>query len=156
MKEWFKYEFGYVNIDDENLYFTSSGNWSETIDLNEKTKKGDAKNNSRSFSIIGFIVVAICLFGFLIFKSILSGRVGFTLIVITLAGSYKLYEYLKTEIGPKFRVPLDKISEIRAEEKNIEIIFENGEGMNDSYKIYKIEQKGFAIMLSLKDIILKS
>ena len=38
MKQWFKYEFGFVNLDSENFYLTNSGNWSETENLKEKTK----------------------------------------------------------------------------------------------------------------------
>ncbi|WP_196889864.1 hypothetical protein [Aureivirga sp. CE67] len=43
MKEWFKYELGYVNIDSENIYLTGSGNWSETKNLEEKTRKVSKK-----------------------------------------------------------------------------------------------------------------
>ena len=38
MKHWFKYEFGYVNIDSEYLYFTNTGNWSEVQEIKEKSK----------------------------------------------------------------------------------------------------------------------
>ena len=36
MKEYFKYANGYININDENLFLTHSGNWSETSTLVEK------------------------------------------------------------------------------------------------------------------------
>jgi hypothetical protein len=36
VKEWFTHEYGFVNIDTENIYFTNTGNWSETKDLEEK------------------------------------------------------------------------------------------------------------------------
>ena len=84
MKEWFKYEFGYVNIDSENLYLTNTGNWSETKTLTEKTKKVANQNDNKSSSMIGFIVIALFILGYLNFKSILSGRVALTLIVITI------------------------------------------------------------------------
>jgi len=150
MKEWFKYEFGYVNIDDQNVYLTNTGNWSETKNMEEKTKKVDKENDNRSSSMIGFILVVICIFAFLIFKSYISGKVGLSLIAITSFGGYKLYGYLKTEIGAKFKIPINKISEIKVAEKSIEIIFTNGEGKIDSYKLYRIEEKGISIMNSLK------
>lgn len=150
MREWFKYEFGYVNIDPENLYLTHSGNWSEIKDLPEKTQKVENKNSNRSASIIGFIVVSLCLFGLLIVKSIVSGKVGLTLIALTLFGGYKLYQYLKTEVGAKFKIPLVKISEIKQHERTAEIIFINGEGNKDSYTLHRMDEKGVAVIHSLK------
>ena len=150
MKEWFKYEFGYVNIDSENLYLTNTGNWSETKDLQEKTKKADNENDNKSSLMIGFIIVVVGFFTFLIFKSFISGKIGLTLITITVLGGYKLYEYLKTEIGSKFKIPINKISEIKETGKSIEIIFTNGEGKMDNYKIHGVDEKGILLMNNLK------
>jgi len=151
MKEWFKYEFGYVNIDSENLYLTNSGNWSETTDLKEKTRQVANKNDTKSSSILGFIIVILGLLGFLIVKNLISGKVGITLIVVAVGGGYKLYDYLKSEIGAKFKIPRTKISEIKENGTNgIEIIFINGEGNTDSYKLLRVEEKGMKIMASLK------
>lgn len=150
MKEWFKYEFGYVNIDSESIYLTNTGNWSETKNLEEKTKKIDTENDNKSSLMIGFILVTVCIFAFLMFKSFISGKTGLTLISILLVGGYKLYEYLKTEIGAKFKIPISKVSEIKESEKNIEIIFTNGEGKIDTYKLYQVDTKGFLIMSNLK------
>lgn len=35
MKKWFKYEYGFVNIDEDYIYLTNTGNWSDTKDLQE-------------------------------------------------------------------------------------------------------------------------
>lgn len=35
-KSFYKYKYGYINIDQNNIYITSTGNWSETIQLTEK------------------------------------------------------------------------------------------------------------------------
>ena len=150
MKEWFKYEFGCVNIASENLYLTNTGNWSETKNLGEKTRKVEKENDNKSSLMIGFILVVACVFAFLIFKSFISGKVGLTLIIITLFGGYKLYEYLKTEIGSKFKIPLSKISEIKKTENSIEIIFINGEDKIDSYKLHRVEKKGISTMNNVK------
>lgn len=153
MKEWFKYEYGYVNIDSENLYLTNSGNWSETKDLIEKTKQTVKQADKRSSSAIGFIIAALCLFAFLILKSMISGKLGLAFIVLTVALGYKLYDYLKTEIGAKFKIPLDKISAITETGNSIEIIFINGEGNQDSCKLHRVDEKGIAVMNSLKQYI---
>ncbi|MES2543864.1 MAG: hypothetical protein V4548_03195 [Bacteroidota bacterium] len=146
MKEWFKYEFGYVNIDSENLYLTNSGNWSETKDLTEKTKSVARKNDSRSSSVLGFIILIVGLLGFAIIKSIIDGKLGITLILFAIGGGYKFYEYMKSEIGAQFKIPFNKISEIKFNENNIELFFINGEGNTDSYKLYKTEDKAINII----------
>uniref|UniRef100_UPI00404A3F53 hypothetical protein n=2 Tax=Flavobacterium sp. TaxID=239 RepID=UPI00404A3F53 len=122
MKEWFKYEFGYVNIDSENFYLTNSGNWSDTKELKEKIKQIAHKDDNKSSMIIGFMIVVICILCFLLYKSFINGRLGLTLIFITVGGSFKLYQYLKTEIGSKFKIPLKKIKEIKFSNKNVEIV----------------------------------
>lgn len=142
MKEWFKYEFGYVNIDSENLFLTNSGNWSETINLDEKTKKINAKNDTKSSSIIGFIIIVFGIFAHLIYRSFISGGVGLTLLLLTIGGGYKLYQYLKTEIGAKFKIPLEKIIEVNAHGKNVEIKFLDGEGFESNYMLENIDEKG--------------
>jgi hypothetical protein len=151
MKEWFKYEFGYVNIDSENLYLTNSGNWSETKNLSEKTKEISKKNDNRSSSVLGFLIVVFLIFVFMIYKNMVSGKVGLTLIGTTIVGGYKLYEYLKTEIGAKFRIPLSKIYEIKLSELNAEIYFEDGEEKKDNYKLMRIDEKGYGILENLKN-----
>ncbi|HEX8575185.1 MAG TPA: hypothetical protein VF677_02725 [Flavobacterium sp.] len=155
MKEWFKYEFGYVNIDSENLYLTSSGNWSEIKDLKEKTKQVANKNDNKSSSILGFIIVSLSLLVFLIIKNFISGKVGLTLVLIAIGGGYKLYEYMKSEIGAKFKIPLTKITAIKENDKSIEIIFINGEGKTDNYKLHRVENKGIKIVTSLKQYIVQ-
>ena len=150
MKEWFKYEFGYVNIDSENLYLTNSGNWSETKNLSEKTEKISKKNDTKSSSILGFLIIVFLIFVFMIYKNMVSGKVGLTLIGTTVVGGYKLYEYLKTEIGAKFKIPLSKISEIKITEHNAEIFFLDSEGNKDNYKLIRVDEKGFGILESLK------
>ena len=51
MKEYFKYANGFVNLNDENLFLTNSGNWSETSDLLEKSPKSIRQNNFKGFKI---------------------------------------------------------------------------------------------------------
>lgn len=151
MKDWFKYEFGYVNIDFENLYLTNSGNWSETLDLTEKTKEVTSKNNSKSSKVLGFMIIIVFISVFLLHKSSINGKTGLTIIAIIVGGGFKVYQYLKTEIGSKFKIPLEKITEIKLNENNIEITFNNGEDVNDSYKLIGVGEKGKNLMSSLKD-----
>lgn len=151
MKEWFKYEFGYVNIDDENIYLTSSGNWSETKNLTQKTPKVVRKNNRRSTSIIVFIVATLILLGIIIYRSLLNEKLGIFLILLSIAGGYKLYSYLKTEIGSKLKIPFHKVSAIKIEKNRVELHYTNGEEIEDIEELYKVENKGIDILSGIRD-----
>ena len=151
MKEWFKYEFGFVNVDSENLYLTNTGNWSETKNLTEKNKKVSNKNDRKSSSITGFIILVFCVFAFMIYKIYISGKLGISLILLTVGGGYKFYQYLKTEIGAKFKIPLEKITELNINEKSAEIKFVDGESLSGSYLLNNIDEKGKQIIKSLKE-----
>ena len=73
MKEYFKYANGYVNINDENLFLTNSGNWSETHDLLEKSPKSIRKNDLKSVKIYAYyfvIIVLVAIFVIDIFKDL--------------------------------------------------------------------------------------
>ncbi|WP_432672958.1 hypothetical protein [Flavobacterium sp. SM2513] len=150
MKEWFKYEFGYVNIDSENLYLTNSGNWSEIIDLQEQTKQITHENDRKSSLTLGFIIVVVCFFGFLLYKNYIAGKVGILLIAVTVGLGYKMYAYLKTEIGAKFKIPLVKITNITEIGQNVEISFINGDGDSVVYKLHRIDKRGIGLMRLLK------
>ena len=151
MKEWFKYEYGYVNVDSKNLFLTNSGNWSETKKLTEKTKNISKKNDRKSSSINGFIIFVFSLFAFMIYKNFINGKLGLALIFFTIGGGYKFYQYLKTEIGAKFKIPLEKIIELNILEKSAEIKFIDGEGLAENYLLNNIDEKGKKIMYSLKN-----
>ncbi len=60
--------------------------------------------------MLGFIIIVIGILSFLMIKNILNGKTSITLIIITIAGGYKLYDYLKSEIGSKFlKIKLKKL-----------------------------------------------
>ena len=47
MKDFFKYEKGYINIDGTYLYLTQTGNWSEIDSINEKSAKSKSINSQK-------------------------------------------------------------------------------------------------------------
>ena len=150
MKEWFKYEFGFINVDSENLYLTNTGNWSETKILVEKTKKGSKTNGAKGTSITVFIIFVFCVIAFTIYKSFITGKLGVAFILLTVGGGYKFYQYLKTEIGAKFKIPLEKITEFSIFENSAKIKFIDGDGFSENYFLNNIDNKGKAIIGALK------
>lgn len=79
---------------------------------------------------------------------------GTTLLLVGLGGGYKLYGYLKSEIGSAFKIPLQKIQDINQMGNDFKIVFENGEGKTDSYKIRKCEEKAFPVLEKLGKFII--
>ena len=61
MREYFKYKKGFVNIDDENLYLTNSGNWQEARNLQEKSSKTIRANRNKKnkFTLYFYILLGI-------------------------------------------------------------------------------------------------
>ncbi len=90
MKEYFKYSNGFVNINDENLFLTNSGNWSETIDLLEKSPKSIRQNTLKELKIYSFLFIVVCI-GLILFARVKNGFFPFGFIGIGVAAFF-LYE----------------------------------------------------------------
>lgn len=148
IKEWFKYEYGYVNIDSENLYLTHTGNWSEIPSLTEKAKKTSIM---RSYMIKAYMAIALIGLGLFAIVRI-SDSAGPTLLIPLAAGGYFLYEYLKRETGYKFFIPLKKILRIEYSDKNVTITFKNKEDREESILLDKVEEKGILLLKKIEEL----
>ncbi|WP_196887538.1 hypothetical protein [Aureivirga sp. CE67] len=72
MKHYFKYKSFYINIDNENITFTDSGNWQEVRSIQEKKNKVQQTEKrslfSRIFKVLGIIIyllfslIGLCFF----------------------------------------------------------------------------------------------
>ena len=150
MKDWFGYEYGYVNIDGDQLYLTNTGNWSETKDLQEK-KRGQRKNSLKKVLIYIFIL-CIVLAGIRLFLFMVSeiryGLIG--MVALVSIGGYFAYKYLKPELGASFLIPMSKISAIHIENERAILEFRNGNDEADSVELTGIERKGIDLLNQLK------
>ncbi len=148
MKQFFKYQFGYINIDEENLYMTNSGNWSEVSEVQEKSTKTKAGNMFRSGAnwIFLVLVVGLVVLGFL--SGVLKGRIGLLGLVGTPVFIYFFYRYLQRDLGVKYKIPIAKITsvELKPEEKKAILHFLNATNQQDQEVINKVEKKGFEIL----------
>ena len=150
-KTWFQYEFGFVNIDEENLYLTNTGNWSEIIGLEEKSKKTGGPNTFGSFATIMFLIVVVGLLGFLFFRNIITPGISIVgLIGIPFFG-YKFYEYIKSDIGVKFKIPWSKISKITVTKQEVKLEFLNGDGVSGTEFLSNVSQKGLDLIENIKE-----
>jgi hypothetical protein len=60
-----------------------------------------------------------------------------------------VYTYLKTEIGPSFKIPLHKLSALKIEDNTAELTFLNGDNTIDTQKLKKIDQNGITLLNNL-------
>lgn len=154
MKDWFKYKYGFVNIDDESIYFTTTGNWSETKKLDEKGIQKSSK--FRKWKIQFFLIVSFLIGAFIIFMSLANGRVSlFALLGIPL-GLFSIYNYLKPDIGENYKLPIKKITSINIEENKAVIEFKFLVEQNGTKKLENIEEKGEELLRNLKPMYHKT
>lgn len=154
MKHYFKYSYGYVNIDDENLFMTNSGNWSETHSLEEKSSKTEKANRKKNLKFDFLIFVLIICIAFTVYDGIndvISRSIPIGLLVLALA----VYKYFQNEKGKRIKIPLAKIIAIEVIGNNAKIFFYNKSNEKDSEELLKIDSKGIEIIekLSLKLIV---
>lgn len=143
MKEFFKYNNGYININHETLLMTNSGNWSETLELQEKSPKSIRKN---WFKGMKFYVFFFLLFGgFLLSITFEEGSkrilpVGLVLLLII------VYKYFSNEIGNTYKIPLEKIKNIEINKNEVRLVFLNLNGVEDFEIIHGVEEKGLVFL----------
>lgn len=144
MKHYFKYFGGYVNIDEENLYLTNSGNWQEARGLEEKSPSTVRANNNRIIRMKGFvygIIIVLSAAAFLFYTALSLGLLlGFG------ALAYKLFDYFGTEFGKRYKIPLSKLKEAKMEGDTITLIFLNAQNEVDRESVENAD-------LRLKDFL---
>ncbi|MEO8516070.1 MAG: hypothetical protein ABI426_04960 [Flavobacterium sp.] len=144
MKEYFKYDNGYVNINGENLFLTNSGNWSEVATIEEKSSKTIRQNDIKSLKFYAFIAVLLCLVALSIVRA-QSGTIPIGLILLVFAAFF----YMRRESGSKYKIPLSKIKNIEIDKNEVKIIFFDSNNVEDSETIHKVENKGLGILSEL-------
>lgn len=149
MKHYFKYGNGYINIDDENLYLTNSGNWLETKDLIEKSKVSRQYNLKRISEKQNYwFTFYIMLMGFFGFST--ETKLWLPIAVISGLLLFLLFNYFKRDFGFQYKIPLSKIEAIELYEKNaLKISFKNLTNEPDFEIIKNVEEKGIEFLISL-------
>lgn len=146
MKSWFEYEYGYLNVDKENMYFTNTGNGSELRILKETPfgKKRAKKKNPLLF--LGAMVFPFCYF---LFDMGLTAQ-SIIVMVCFLGVFYFVYKYLKTEMGISMWIPLDRIELIEINAEFAEISYRDAQEQIQSVSLDKIGKDGIEVLTRLK------
>ncbi|HXP51832.1 MAG TPA: hypothetical protein VN922_17885 [Bacteroidia bacterium] len=122
---FFKYEYGYINIDSKNLYLTNSGNWSEIEGMEEKSPKTVKKSDRRKLWILIYLIIGFS-FTMLLHAGHLTGNGASLVLALLLPLScIPLYKYMRNELGPKYLVPIKKINSVEDENTGIRLNFKN-------------------------------
>lgn len=145
-REYFKYEFGFVSIDDEFIYFSSTGNGTELKKLTEKDKIVRVNHWLKSSSTILYLSIFT-----IIMLAVQFIRLDFgELSLLSIGGAgflgYQLYQYMRTEIGARFKIPRKKILEIILINSDAVIKFRDRQNLENKYKIKRIPEKGRQIL----------
>ncbi len=152
MRDYFKYKFGYVNVDAENIYFTSTGNWSETINMQEKGVQKQKVFRKTGIKI--FLSASVIALVFLIFNNLNSEKISKPLVIGLPVGLYFAYKYLSTELGSQFKLPIFKITDIEIVNSIVYLTFLDSNGSAKTYQVEKPSEKGISIMTKIKDDII--
>lgn len=156
MKEWFKYKYGFVNIDKNFVFLTKSGNWSETSELKEKNYKGFKTSELKDkIKIFSYLAVLALLAIWLMLKNLASGDLSFLLLIGLPVLFYFVYHYLIREANASFLIPKDKIFQIEIVDEETTLFFYDINGKETSHIIKEFDQKGFEILQKLKSTTLK-
>lgn len=144
MKDYFKYNNGYVNIDTENVFLTNSGNWSETHSLQEKSLKSIKKNARKGFKIYIYLFVIAVIIALVLSKA-KNGSIPVGIILLGLGA----YTYMKRETGKQYKIPISKIKAVEISENQAKIIFLNELNSDDFEILNGVEAKGIGILSEL-------
>jgi hypothetical protein len=146
MQHWFKYEYGFINIDAENIYFTNSGNWSEIVGLDEKGIEISNKSNKSKIYNLLFILSLIAVL--IILAKVENETISLFYLGLPI-GIYYLYHQLKSETGARFKLPISKVSTIEFDGNNVMIEFTDIKNEVVREYIKKADNKGIVLLKNI-------
>lgn len=141
MKEYLEHKYGYINIDDENLYFTKTGVWQEAYSLSEPKKVAVQMRTKILELITNVIPITFFIYTFVNltnkFECIFA---SFAVLLLLLTYIFKKKQSLYV---PIFTIPFHKIKSMESSEKNqLKFTFLDQEN-KEVYQIVKFKNKHF-------------
>lgn len=139
MKNYYKHNHGYINIDDENVYFIKSGNWQEACETKEK-------KSAKKIKRVNILMSALYISILLIF--IIRENYIFLLLAVVLFAQH-LYTLLTKTVQVPYKVPLSKIDNMELTEKGFILHFKNEANEPDKQVINGIEDEGLKLISAI-------
>lgn len=147
MKEWFSYRNGFVNVDEEWIYFTPSGNWSETLNLPERTRKSPNRKRKLSQSLMGFLVLSSAIGITVSVASIRDSSLKYPTMIVGIV--LALWLFTKRENQPHFKISRQLINSFSFGNSGVTISFSNHLGEKHQIVLNGIADKGMAIFQNI-------
>ena len=153
MQKFFKYKFGYINVDNENIYLTNSGNWAECKRLQEKSLKTDIRTISKQLKISSLIfTAALFVFGNIIF-SIQSGSFKVLPAIISTLALFGLYKVFMRDLGSQYLIPIANIISLKNRNQDLVIDFKDYKGQTLTKSLTEVENFEWESIEQLKNSI---
>lgn len=127
-----KFKGGYLNVDQDWVYVTTSGNWQETLGLNELVSNQRLRNSSIIIWLTTLTVVGLSLW--------LESYFILALFILLIALNYG------KSLNPPFKIPISKISKVERIESTVTLYFYNEVGEPVSQKFRKINNHDFEVI----------
>ena len=129
----FELERGYLNIDDEALYFTRSGNWQEAKATQELTAKARPGKTLHQLFGVALMLVAGA---FNLLRSDDHGPVNLLFSIgVAGLGMRVLYHALRHDLAPNFRIPWSKLVSATSEGQGTLLRWQDGDGKDRTRRI---------------------
>ncbi len=146
MKIWSKHRFGFVNIDDDFVYLTNSGNWSEVQKLKEKHADQPEASKLQS-TLMNSLYVSLFLV-LLVFVA-LKGQVVFAIVIASIFGVYTLYQSLTRAYRGKYKIPKSKVEKVVVSNDDVHLSFLDAHGNVSEIILRKITDECREALLSI-------
>ena len=142
MRKWFRYRSGFINIDDEYIYFTDTGNWSEAGNLSVINLNNEAKNRRKN--VFFTLLLALDMFLPFVLGDFYALWIIFPIVLFAL-----IYDLKSNNLTSTNKVKLVDIENINIDGLSVQIRFLISEHVSRVRKLRKVEDKGLIILESI-------
>lgn len=138
-------------MDDNFMYFTSTGNWSDTKDLGEfneeYTKKSSSAERFKTITYLGFAgVLVVCLLW-----TLGIGSFSFASIIGLAWLGYSAYHYMAPGLTGEFKIPYPKVRSIKIKSSSVTIVFKDFNNDDTTQEINKLNHEACHLFAQICD-----
>lgn len=139
--DFFKYRYGYINLRDNRLYFTHTGNWSEVRKLDQLKELESGTSVWRRSRMALFVLIAsIGILAFGITKAWSTG-VWIGALAGALFSVWKLFQNMSPEMGRAFWLSRERVEDVLPESDGVRIVYQDLDGQADTVTVGGVEEE---------------
>ena len=134
-------------MDDEFMYFTSTGNWSDIDDLEElNEEKSKARSSGEKWQGIAYLIVVGTLFAFVLWNSLNP-----MLLIVIGAIAFTIFRYMSSSLNDKYKLPYSKILSLEIKSSGATLVFLDFNNNEATQEINQLNQKGCLLFARIAD-----